>query len=279
MSTNTYSYFIISCKRNINIVKFCVEQLLNSTTIGKIYVSFDEKCDVNFENSRVVVLDGNNEKSSCFGKRIQHALSCISEEYLIVLCDDFIVESKVNESSLKLLQNYMVENRLVSSIALASTSSKKTEECIFNYYRRCANYTYYRITLQCSIWNKTALKKLMEDVKSPWEFELFSNYRTFASCNEFYAIKDDKYQPIKYNRGTFVIRGKIVEPERRRLEEVLDRKIQIEGFETTNSYVQISNMSIFDKIVRRIRMYLNDFRYRIISMYRKDNLNLKTEEK
>lgn len=279
MSTNIYSYFIISCKRNINVVKLCIEQLLNSTTIGKIYVSFDGKCDVNFKNSRVVVLDGYNEKSSCFGKRIQDSLSCIPEDYLIVLCDDFIVESKVDESSIKLLQNYMVENRLVSSIALASTSSKKTEDYILNYYRRCANYTYYRITLQCSIWNKNALRNLMEDVKSPWEFELFSNYRTYSSCNEFYAIKDDKYQPIKYNRGTFVIRGKIVEPERVRLEGVLNRKIQIEGFDATNSYIQNSNMSIFDKIIRRIRMYLNDFKYRIISVYKKNDLNSKMEEK
>ena len=119
----------------------------------------------------------------------------------------------------------------------------------------------------------------MEDVKSPWEFELFSNYRTYSSCNEFYAIKDDKYQPIKYNRGTFVIRGKIVEPERVRLEGVLNRKIQIEGFDATNSYIQNSNMSIFDKIIRRIRMYLNDFKYRIISVYKKNDLNSKMEEK
>ena len=273
MKEITYSYFIISCKRNIDIVTLCVEQLLVKTSVGKIYVSFDKKCDMSFNNDRVIILDNYSEKYSCFGDRIQHSLRFVPEKYVIVLCDDFIVECNVDELILKKIQNYMFRNKFISAIALASTSSKKTDDCIFGYYYRCAKYTNYKVTLQCSFWNKNALNNLMKDIKSPWEFEIFSNYRTFSSCNIFYALINDEYQPIKYNRGSFVIRGKIVEPERVRLEKVLNKKINIKGFDIVNSYQQVSTLSILDKVIRRLKMLLKSFKYRIKSFYREYDLN------
>ena len=278
MTNKNYCYFIISCKKNVIITCFCVEQLLRETRSGNIYISFDEKCDIGINDKRVIVLDKYSEKDSCFGTRIQHSLKCVEEEYVIVMCDDFIVEAEVDESCLSQLKDYMVLNNKVSSIALARTSGKKTSERIMEHYCKCDKFAYFRTTLQCSIWNKNAFFNLMYDVKSPWEFEIFSNYKTFSSCNLFYALDNDKYQPIKYNRGSFVIRGKIVEPERKRLEKVLRKEISIEGFETTDSYKQFSNLCFFDKINRRIRMHLCSLRYRFQAIFQKTNLNIRAED-
>lgn len=278
MTNKNYCYFIISCKKNVKITCFCVEQLLRETRSGNIYISFDEKCDIGINDERVIVLDKYSEKNSCFGTRIQYSLKCVEEEYVIVMCDDFIVEAEVDESCLSQLKDYMVLNNKVSSIVLAKTSGKKTSERIMEHYCKYDKFAYFRATLQCSIWNKNAFFNLMNDVKSPWEFEIFSNYKTFSSCNLFYALDNDKYQPIKYNRGSFVIRGKIVEPERKRLEKVLRKEISIEGFETTDSYKQFSNLSFFDKINRRIRMNLCSLRYRFQAIFPKTNLNIRTED-
>lgn len=275
MTDKNYCYFIISCKKNINIACFCIDRLLHETRSGNIYISFDEKCDIGLNDDRLIVLDGHSEKDSCFGTRIQCSLNCVKEEYIIVMCDDFIVESEVDERCLSQLKEYMALNNKVSSIVLAKTSGKKTDEKIMEHYCKYDKFAYFRTSLQCSIWNKNAFFNLMKDVKSPWEFEIFSNYRTFSSCNFFYALDDDKYQPIKYNRGSFVIRGKIVEPEKRRLEKILKKKITIEGFEFTNSYQQPSNMSFGDKVYRRIRMNLCNLRYRFRSIFQKINLNLR----
>lgn len=272
-SRTSYCYFIISCKKNIEIVKLCTESILSNSQYGKVYISFDQPCDFKFESDRVVNIFDEEKESEGFGYRIQNAVKVINEKYLIVMCDDFIVETMIKERELEKIACHMNNDYKISSIALAQTSGKKTSEIILDHYLRCTEHSDFHTTLQCAMWNRNAFLNLLYNIKSPWEFEIFANYRTFPTVNTFYALDNDQNQPIKYNRGAFIIRGKIVEPERRRLEKVLGREINIKGFQKTESYSQPSNMTVFSKILRRIRMAGFFLVYLIKSLFIRENLN------
>ena len=273
-----YCYFIISCLKNELVMRLLVHSLKSAImTNTKIYVSMDGCFDKKVADNVFIISD---TKSRCFGDRIKDALEKINFRHVIVLCDDFIVERFVNEEELSKLLDCFKETPYITGIALAQISGMNEKEFLnipeypYKYVKR-TRFSLFKTTLQCSIWDKNALCKLMSGVRSPWEFEIFSNYRTFTSCNSFYALINDNEQPIRYNRGRFIIRGKMVEPEKKRLEDILGYKINIDDYVMTDSYIQNDNMAVAEKIKRRIKMMVYDLFYRLTSLLsiKRDDLN------
>lgn len=272
---NNFCFYIISCKKNIPILNLLIYTLKkNLSQKIPIYISMDYKIDLKEEKENIIYIG--SEENTRFGKRIYDSLQHVKEKYIIVLCDDFIVEKEINLLEIETLIKCMNEDDLISSISLESVSGKNEDIYLlptklnFRYILR-HKYGNYKTTLQCSIWNKYAFGRLMKNVSSPWEFELFSNQKSYLCKNKFYALNNSE-RAIEYNRGCFVIRGKIVKPELHRLEKVLNKKIEIEGFEYTDSYDQI-DLGIIFKIKRRIKLILGCIYYRIYSYFREENLN------
>ena len=79
-------------------------------------------------------------------------------------------------------------------------------------------------------------------------------------------------QPVKYNRGKFMIRGKILLPEKKRLEKKLKVKIDIKGYEYTESDKQIDSGAFF-KIKRKIFLLVIELKYGVMSLFKKININ------
>ncbi|HII4436643.1 hypothetical protein ACSW96_12110 [Clostridium perfringens] len=277
MNKKKYCFFIISCKKNIKLLDFQLSILKKSfIEPTEIFVSFDDF--VEYENNGVTIICGN--KKERFGERVGNAVKMIPYDCIIVMCDDFIVEEKIEEHELNMLAESFFENPEISSVALTRISGKNTDEYLpldicRNKYIKRSKFSSFKATLQCAMWNKYCLINLMGNVKTPWEFELYQNFRTYASINSFYSIANDLKQPITYNRGCFIIRGKMVEPERKRLENVLKIKIDKLGYETTDSYKQIDDIGIGKKIFRRILLICGDLLFRFISLIKKVNLNKK----
>ena len=272
---NNFCFYIISCKKNIPIVKLLIETI-NSNLSRKIpiYVSMDY---INVPEARENIIYIPSDSNIKFGKRMCNSLNYIKKKYIIVLCDDFIVERRIDLSEIETLIQCMENDNLISAISLESINGKNKDEYLFPSKLACKyvlrdKYGNYKTTLQCSIWNKVAFSKLIENVNSPWEFELFSNQKSYLSENKFYALNKNYNRAIEYNRGRFVIRGKIVKPELDRLEKVLNKKIEIEGFQYTNSYEQIDEGILF-KIKRRICLILKGVYYRVYSCFNEKNLN------
>lgn len=270
-----YCFFIVSCVKNIQIVEFEIDTIRRFCKEPiDIYVSFDG--DVEQKNTSAVYLSGNQYDR--FGVRVQKAVNSIPYKYIIVMCDDFIVESEIKLDEINELISVMNHNKKISSIAFAEVSGKND-----NVFLKCEGYkekyikrnhfAKYKTTFQCSLWNKVAFTALIGYAKNPWEFELFSNQRTYITTNEFYSIVSDEESPIRYNRGAFVIRGKIVVPEKERLERVLGEEINIDGFEYTDSYQQV-NPSIFVRILRRIKLITNELLFCMLSLFIKKDINI-----
>jgi len=269
-----YSYLIISCKKNEGLLKFFLNCLINNMDNEiPIYVSIDGKIsDYVLSKQISYIID---ESGIPFGKRIVNALNFVESKYIIVMCDDFIVEEKIDSDAINVVMSELVGNPQISSVALAKVSGKNRKETLCDdMYIRRAKFGIFKTTLQCSIWQKMAFSKLIVNAKTPWEFEVFSNFKTYTCKNEFYALINDTFQPIKYNRGRLIIRGKIVIPEKERLEKVLRIKINLDGFETTDSFKQPSNIFISERISRRCVMILYKMYYAVISMFIRNDINV-----
>lgn len=275
MKKNKFCFFIISCKKNVSLLDFQLSTIKKALIKPvEIFVSMDDFLDIHRDG--VTFIGGN--KYDVFGDRIYSALKTIPFEFIIVMCDDFIVEKTISQTELEALVHKLSEDRNISSIALAKISGKNTKDNLQldkygDRYVKRSKYSIYKTTLQCALWNRIAFMKLMKGVDSPWEFELFRNCRTFITSNSFYALKDDLKQPIVYNRGRFIIRGRMVEAEKKRLEIVFNKKINISGFELTNSYLQNDALGIIEKILRRVKLIYNNLLFRVLSLIKNENLN------
>lgn len=256
---NRFGIFIISCKQNTQVVTLLVESIQRHfSSPVEIFVSTDGDMPLlDRLNVSVVV-----SKGMTFGERMQDALAQVPYEQVIVMCDDFIVEAPVNEEELQALFNRMQKDATIASIALAQVSGENSTEKLFDHYVKRAEFGSYKTTLQCAVWKRSVLTTLMEGIKSPWEFELFANPKTYHTGWNFYALVSDEGMPIRYNRGKLIVRGHVVLPEKERLEHVLGHSIELSDFPETQSFDQGRGLSLWARLKRRSRLVATELYYR-----------------
>ena len=73
------------------------------------------------------------------------------------------------------------------------------------------------------------------------------------------------FQPIPYNRGKLIIRGKVVKPEKERLEELLGYSLDLSDFPETESFVQGENLTVGYRLKRKIKLLEKEIIYRLKS--------------
>lgn len=253
------AFFIISCDKNTQVVSLVIESLHAAVgTEVPIYVSTDGPMP-RVEQTGATVLVSNDLS---FGDRMQAALRQVPYDQVIVMCDDFVIEGPADVSELNQLSDQMKCDASIACIALAQVSGENTSEYLLSHYVKRAAFGTYKTTLQCGLWRRDVLVALMEGVTSPWEFELFANHHTYHDGRAYYALVDDAFMPLRYNRGKLVIRGHVVLPEMERIEYVLERTIDLSDMPVTDSYVQRRGMSVWERVKRRIRLELSDKYYR-----------------
>ena len=253
--------FIISCETNQQVVNLLIQSMRQqiSHTVS-IYVSSDGPLLITDPSVRVLI--GQEE---VFGDRVVTALEQVTEERVIVFCDDFIVEKPAKVEELEELLSLMEEDTSIASIALSQISGGNTSERIAEHYIRRTKYAPYKTTLQCAIWKKSSLIQFMKGSPSPWEFEIYHNFKTYLTKEKFYALEDDMFQPIPYNRGKLIIRGKVVKPEKERLEELLGYSLDLSDFPETESFVQGENLTVGYRLKRKIKLLEKEIIYRLKS--------------
>lgn len=265
MFDQSCALFIISCETNQQVVNLLIQSMRQqiSQTVP-IYVSTDGPLAI--IDSSVQVLVG---QEAVFGDRVTAALSQVAEERVLVFCDDFIVERPAKLSELEKLLAAMEADTSIASIALAQISGANSTERLAEHYLRRARFAPYKTTLQCAIWKKSSLISLIEGSPSPWEFELYSNFKTYLTDEKFYALDDDANQPIPYNRGKLIIRGHVVKPEKERLEQLLGYSLDLSDFPETDSFVQGANLTLDYRLKRKVKLLTKEIVYRLKSVGRR----------
>lgn len=262
MDNSPYALFVISCTKNqqvLDVLIWSIRENLSSNL--PIYISTDGPMQVSDAYTTLIV-----DEQNAFGDRIAKALEAVVEEQVLVFCDDFIVERPADRAILNQLVSSMRVDKNIGSIALAQISGKYTEYRLFEHFRKRDHYGTYKTTLQAAFWQKTLLVALMEGIQTPWEFELYANFRTYLHSARFYALDQDKHQPLPYNRGKLIIRGQVVRPEKERLEKVMGKRFDLSDFPETDSYVQGNNLSLAYRIKRRLILTWLNIYYRSLSI-------------
>lgn len=264
MLDHPYALFIISCETNQQVVNLLIQSMRQqiSQTVS-IYVSTDGPLAITDPSVQVLV-----GREAVFGDRVAAALTQVAEERVLVFCDDFIVERPANLAEIEKLITSMKADASIASIALAQISGANSAERLVGHYLKRAQFAPYKTTLQCAIWKKSSLISLMQGSPSPWEFELYSNFKTYLTDEKYYALDDDANQPIPYNRGKLIIRGHVVRQEKERLEQVLDYHLDLSDFPETDSFVQGASLTVGYRLKRKVKLMSKEVVYRLKSYRR-----------
>jgi|ETNmetMinimDraft_32_1059908.scaffolds.fasta_scaffold29281_2 hypothetical protein len=139
---------------------------------------------------------------------LQKSLKKIKQDYVLLTFDDLFLTQKVDNSKIKQLMNYTIENDLNYLQFYRSISfGKRVDKQIF----KKSNTTKYKNSTIWSFWKKEILLELLDKHESSWEFEIIGNRRS-SKLDHFYSTRSNI---IPFMNG--VIKGKWEPIYKRRL--------------------------------------------------------------
>lgn len=195
-----------------------------------------------------------------WGGRLKKGLEEISEEIILLILDDFIIEDYIKVDELDELVKLMKEDSNISHILLNVVEDKKNQS--FNeILNKQSRYAQYKTSLQMGLWRKKDLLTIVRTNDSPWAVELYGNMRTFNSPKLFLCLKEEKYKPINYNNGLFIVQGYINYYEMIRLQNKLNKEFNITSLPVRKHIIR-DNISFFSRVVRRIKIIFVYLYYR-----------------
>lgn len=258
------SILILSCDKNIKLLElfFIFFNKYWQDCPYEIYISL-EKCKNINANRKVNIINYNRNMN--WSERVKDALNNIPTENVIIMLDDFLIEAKVNNSEIIKLDNVLSENGIANILLTEIIGENTSQKSILSKYALRAKYGRYKTALQCGIWNKEILIRLLKDRETPWEFEIFGNIRSFKINERFFALEDNSKKPILYNDGFFIVQGKVNKSEKNRLENKHGISLNLEGFEESGPYLVRDNTPFLKRITRRVKIIIYYCFYRIRS--------------
>lgn len=261
MKTNC-SILILSCDKNKKLLEFFLEQFDINWKECKydIYISLEEIKQVNYDKKINII---NYNKNRNWSERVKYSLQKINTKNVLIILDDFIIEEKVNSIEIEKLNNLMCKDKTIANIILTNIIGKnENNNLLMSKYIGRNRYGKYKTALQCGIWDREVLINLLKDKESPWEFEIFGNIRSFLIDKKFYALNNDD-KPIKYNDGFFIVQGKVNSKEKVRLENLLNKKINLPEYDETGENLIRDNISLEKRIMRRLKIIIYYLIYKI----------------
>jgi len=250
---NDVSIIVMSCDKNKWLNELFYEQLMRNwpTCPYPIYFVMEiEKME--FPNVKCISF---GEKSFSWCKRLRRALEKIDTEYVLFMLDDFLIESIVNEELLKKYLCMMQEYDLYNIILTPINNERNYVESKFDHMIFRHRFGRYKVSLQCGIWKNEIFRYLINEKENAWEFEIFSNIRSFVLPDKFYAVKALEDKPIDYNDGFFMVQGKVNEAEKKRIEKKIGKKIEVDENLVTNIVVR-DNIRFIQRVIRRLKIML-----------------------
>lgn len=247
-----YSILVIGCDKNIKLLDCFFkyfERFYNLSEVS-VYLSLEKK-SYKYEGLDITVF--NDCDGSPWSKRVKKTLEKIDTRAVLVLLDDFIIESKVDTEEIAKLSNLINKDDSIAHFALTTVPMKNDSDKIYygRYYKR-HKLGRYKTTLQAGIWNREELISVLSDNDNAWQTEIYANIRSYLSNRDYFAISDKKLKPIDYNDGFFCIGGKQNDNEVKRLSEKFGENLRIEEIESNNGIVIRDGRSLQRRIIERI---------------------------
>lgn len=158
-------------------------------------------------------------ENSNWGGRLLSTLSDQTADFVIMLFDDFILESDVDVS---VLEDCIERMRADSSITVFYLINVPgAEECssVGAGFSRLPRFANYRLNSAPAIWRRSSLIEFTRQCDSPWVWELFGTVRTYRKATGFFCVRSGEkaIYPYDYSMGGAIYRGRwvgrVVEPK------------------------------------------------------------------
>lgn len=249
-----YSVLVVSCDKYIRLLDVFFKYFKRFCKLDGVplYLSVEKKT-YEYEGLDITVL--NDFNGSPWSKRVKEALKKINTKSVLLLLDDFIIESTVDTDEIEKLAELIEEDDSIAHFALTTVPMKNASDEIYygRYYKRY-KFGRYKTTLQAGMWNREELISVLSDSDNAWQTEVYANIRSYLSNRDYFAIADKNLKPIDYNDGFFCVGGKQNENEIKRLSEKLGEDLHVEGIESNNGIVIRDGRSLSQRITGRIRI-------------------------
>lgn len=180
----------------------CELPIYINTESKRVQSDYFNICSIEYKNSN---------KNDRWGIRFKNALKNINQEFVIVIYDDYILESDINYNILSHFITIMSNSNLVDCFYLTYQNFKLTFDDSKKIYY-VDNDNYYRINSAPALWRKDVLERLIEDNENPWTWEFFSMYKGCALNLGIYSVPSKEQNIFNYNnsKGGAIYRGKWV---------------------------------------------------------------------
>jgi hypothetical protein len=147
-----------------------------------------------------------------WGERFLKILEDITTEYVIVIYDDYILESEVDIPLINRIVRFLDARKISSVFYLNAVCLNDHEDDPHSDYRLLKDKVEYRFNSAPAIWRRSDLIHYVSKKDNPWLLEVFGSYRAFGDGKEFYSrssVKNNLYD-YAYKKGGAIYRGKWV---------------------------------------------------------------------
>ena len=159
-----------------------------------------------YSDSRVNTIAVGDDRG--WSASLKNALLHITQPYLILLLEDYLIEQRVDTEYIEALTVYM-KKRKAGCLRLFACPGPNVPCADNPRVGEISKGSDYRLSLQAAIWDKEVLLGLLRLEESPWELEVFGSKRTDMLDMPFLSVEINRQgvYPITY-LCTAVVRGK-----------------------------------------------------------------------
>jgi hypothetical protein len=154
-----------------------------------------------------------------WGLRLIESLRKIETDYVLVVYDDFILESYLDNEELNKLLSKMESDTDIAAVYLTKLGLEINKNSFMmpsrqegNQYALVGDKVDYRLNSSPAIWRKKDLLAYTGVHDTPWAWEVFGSFRTYGNGKKFYCPHDTDADIYQYNskKGGAIYRGKWV---------------------------------------------------------------------
>lgn len=156
-----------------------------------------------YKHSRVKSLQIKKERS--WSDNMLEALENVDTKYVMIILEDYIINSPVDDKLLAKLYSFMRKNNggYVAMAALNPETQYGVNTKLTKLVQ-LSKHCEYRTALQIGVWDKKMLQWLLKSGESAWLFETIGSKRSEGTMQPFFAYADSSTQPIKHLNAAYM---------------------------------------------------------------------------
>ncbi len=126
-----------------------------------------------------------------WSKRLRLSLEATKNEIVLVVVEDFFLNSKMDEKAFTKVFNLISNENEIDHIRLLNTGVYESEASQFELIDKIIHKTKKRFLYSAGLWKKEVLKKYLNDHESPWIAEKMAHLRAKIYRHGFYCVSKD----------------------------------------------------------------------------------------